>query len=281
VGLQTATSLYPTPQSGIQIMISDLYNDYYDSELSEVSFLEPSAGTGNIVRAMIDFGNAVKHIDAVEYDPSLAKVLQTETKITNVFNQDFLEFQPTRSYDYILMNPPFNKTTWLRHLLKALSIGWKLGNNSTKIYIICPTAIENYYTSGALKTSQLKKSEQSFAKQVGLWDESRKEVPPIFVEKLGTCDDFVHFDNGKAKKFTINTGIYKVSLEKFDPNPIAMQKPNITWENGTKYLGKSNIVNYVPPAEEDPDSDSESKSLETKTTNVNLADSEENEDEED
>ena len=73
-------------------------------ELSpDLSVLEPSAGTGNIIDAL----KGHKNITAVELNYSLCKILRNRI---NPIQQCFLEYAAEpRSFDRVIMNPPFKK----------------------------------------------------------------------------------------------------------------------------------------------------------------------------
>lgn len=94
------------------------------------SILEPSAGKGDLIDAMIDRPkediNGYRHdnsaglndIDAVEVDPNLRHILKG--KGIRVVHDDFLTFDTFKRYDLIFMNPPFDRGA--EHLEKALSL---------------------------------------------------------------------------------------------------------------------------------------------------------------
>ena len=112
---------YPTPQNLIDKMIDGL-----DFTMVH-SILEPSAGKGNIVEALknieerknkyysktIDFD-----IDCIEADQNLRAILKS--KNLRVVYDDFLTYSTMKTYDLIIMNPPFSNGC--KHLLKALEM---------------------------------------------------------------------------------------------------------------------------------------------------------------
>ena len=83
-------------------------------ELSaDLSVLEPSAGTGNIIDAL----DGHKNITAVELNYSLCKILRNRIE---PIQQCFLEYSTEpRSFDRVIMNPPFNKIK--SHMNAAIS----------------------------------------------------------------------------------------------------------------------------------------------------------------
>lgn len=79
--------------------------------------LEPSAGHGAIVHGIMenfDKLHAKYNIDMVEYSEENRKVLK-EVQITDFLElketKDFLEFFPSKQYDFVFMNPPFHLDT--------------------------------------------------------------------------------------------------------------------------------------------------------------------------
>jgi predicted RNA methylase len=82
--------------------------------------LEPSAGTGNIVRALI---NAGAHVIAVELDPNNCLVLERDREISgglDVKQGDFLSYNWPDKFERIVMNPPFARQADIRHVMHAL-----------------------------------------------------------------------------------------------------------------------------------------------------------------
>lgn len=83
--------------------------------------LEPSAGTGRILRAIreITGGGAVR--TAVEINSRLCDVLRISEAGAEVYNRDFLQCGPELgSFDAVIMNPPFVDASDIKHILHAL-----------------------------------------------------------------------------------------------------------------------------------------------------------------
>jgi len=99
-----------------------------DLNFNEITtILEPSAGKGDIADAVQEkfknYGgnwrqNRTADIDTVELDDNLRHVLKG--KGYKVIHDDFLTLQTFKSYDLLIMNPPFS--TGDKHLLKALEM---------------------------------------------------------------------------------------------------------------------------------------------------------------
>jgi len=237
VSIQNNYDLYPTPLKSLLPIFKDI-TELEGRYTTPLSFLEPSAGTGNIIRSIIDFGNVkkIKQIDAVEMSQDLGKLLQEQTSISNVYRQDFLTFQPKTEYHYIVMNPPYsdgnNKTFWLEHMMKAMSIAWNQvkggGGLQCAIYIIIPTTymdpmFKEYYTNnyGADKKwvgeeipfdMNLCNKKKALVKEYGFYDDENDDWDAeFFLKKVGIIDDFAKIErNGTARPLNITTGIYRL-----------------------------------------------------------------------
>lgn len=85
--------------------------------------LEPSAGTGNLVAAMLD---SVQAVHAVEMQQSLAGAIEQrfeDDPALTVWRADFLDWaaEPCRDrYSAILMNPPFKQVK--KHMQAAIDL---------------------------------------------------------------------------------------------------------------------------------------------------------------
>lgn len=77
--------------------------------------LEPNAGRADLVKPIV--GKAV--IDCIElYEPNIEH-LNTIAGLNNVTHGDFLGMSPDPIYDRVLMNPPFLRYSYARHILHA------------------------------------------------------------------------------------------------------------------------------------------------------------------
>jgi len=91
------------------------------SEVRNSSVLEPSAGTGNLIQALLNDGNS--EITAVEKNPELSRYLTDNFENIEIINMCFLNY--ANSYDRkkfprIIMNPPFREVK--KHISSALSL---------------------------------------------------------------------------------------------------------------------------------------------------------------
>lgn len=106
--LSTNLQFYPTPVEVIRFALRD-------ASLDGATVLEPSAGTGNMVRWMLD-NTKVKHIRAIEVDPvRSAQIPQGPRSAVSCAN--FLVEHPSPVFDYVVMNPPFYHTHWMSHVV--------------------------------------------------------------------------------------------------------------------------------------------------------------------
>ena len=116
----TNKDFFPTPKHLIDKMLFGL-----DLKMIN-SILEPSAGKGNIVDALIEkekiysttYSKYKFDIDCIESDQNLQHILKG--KNYRVVHNDFLTYDTMKEYDLIIMNPPFSNGC--KHLLKALEM---------------------------------------------------------------------------------------------------------------------------------------------------------------
>lgn len=110
-------SFFPTPMGEIKDAIELSYLDDSDG----VTVLEPSAGDGRFIRAILEkCPKAI--VDYYEIDEKNQQICKTSiSKNTNFKGSDFLSDPQTREYDFIFMNPPFNGKEYQKHVRKAAS----------------------------------------------------------------------------------------------------------------------------------------------------------------
>ncbi len=177
---ESLKEFYPTPVELVAKMIEGIRFK------SGNSILEPSAGSGNIVkfialandtlndhwrykyyegtldekRKQIIENDAVKRyydyeeddtknyfphinfdIDCIEIDKNLQAILKNHD--FNVIADDFLSFETSKMYDYIIMNPPFSDGD--KHLMKAIRLAEKNGGSQI-ICLLNAETIRNPYS---------------------------------------------------------------------------------------------------------------------------------------
>ena len=104
-------SFYPTPDAVVKRCMDRLGVREGDR------VLEPSAGTGNMVRHLLERG---ARVDAVEIDPDRCATLRRlRAPALHVMERNFLTMPAEPDYAAVLMNPPFFGTHWMEHVLHA------------------------------------------------------------------------------------------------------------------------------------------------------------------
>lgn len=78
--------------------------------------LEPSAGQGHLADML-----PANQVTCVEVASLHCHILRTKG-YADVIKADFLDWSPGRRFDRILMNPPFTKGQWIRHLEHAATL---------------------------------------------------------------------------------------------------------------------------------------------------------------
>lgn len=113
--IRASSQLFVTPDPVCHQLI-DLAEIMDDERI-----LEPSAGTGAILRA-VRKAAPLARCDAVELDAELAGHLRAVFPGVTVWCGDFLDYQPETRYSKILMNPPFQHAQDIRHIQHALTL---------------------------------------------------------------------------------------------------------------------------------------------------------------
>lgn len=129
---------YPTPLSVAKKMVQDIYFNQ-----NSLKILEPSCGEGNILDVIRENANQDAIIHGVEFDAGRA--IKCREKGYTVFNENFLTFDTEMRYDYIIMNPPFYGTHYIKHIEKAKEL---LAEDGRIIALLPATA---RYKHGLLK----------------------------------------------------------------------------------------------------------------------------------
>lgn len=114
-------NFYPTPESLIKKLLKpyEIANHrYWDYEISG-NILEPSAGKGDIAKFIQD--KTKTKMFCIELEPELQQILRADG--FSVIHSDFLSYEKDMFFDFIIMNPPFDKGE--EHLLKAIEIASK------------------------------------------------------------------------------------------------------------------------------------------------------------
>lgn len=109
--LARSLQFYPTPVAAAVRLV----DSYVPAGLR---VLEPSAGVGAIVKALVAEQPDVR-VTAVEVDVERAARIPSFGGRVTVLAANFLRLPPDPTYDMILMNPPFYGTHWMDHVRHA------------------------------------------------------------------------------------------------------------------------------------------------------------------
>lgn len=145
---------YPTPDDVICKMLENIDTSLYSS------ILEPSAGKGNIIKALINKGykGNIDFIEPVEEFCSIVKNIkicdervkshynqynyETKSKYPKYAGSNFLSFDTFKRYSLIIMNPPFSDGD--KHLLKAIEL---IQNGGRVICLLNSETLNNPYSN--------------------------------------------------------------------------------------------------------------------------------------
>lgn len=101
--------------------------------VSGMAVLEPSAGDGNLVEACLRAG-AIS-VDCIEIEKSCKEKLEGPKRKVTI--GDFMTIEPYDKFDRIVMNPPFTKGQYHKHIARALE--WLYDGG--RLYAIVPDTI--------------------------------------------------------------------------------------------------------------------------------------------
>lgn len=131
---------YPTEKETIKLMLSSI-------NIVNQVILEPSAGSGNIVKYLKE--NGAKEVIACEIDSRLRSIVEKECRIVR---HDFLDLQSSdiSHINLIVMNPPFSEQE--KHILHA----WEIAPAGCQIISLCNSSmLSNYYTEERKRINEL------------------------------------------------------------------------------------------------------------------------------
>lgn len=130
---------YPTPTSVARTMLGKINE-------RAANFLEPSAGKGDLARAILGAGQwpgasgSSRHrVDVIESQPELVAILRA-TQGLSIVGHDWLTYAGVSYYDAIVMNPPFSRGA--THLLKA----WDFLHAGEIVCLLNQETIDNPHT---------------------------------------------------------------------------------------------------------------------------------------
>ena len=121
--------LFATPdaQASEMVIWAEINHEWVDSSDATKYVLEPSAGTGQILRALkarqtqiVDDGGSPFYIHWLETDQRLVNNLIAYH--AGFVGNDFMQYQWGIDYDRVVMNPPFSKEQDIDHVLHAYGL---------------------------------------------------------------------------------------------------------------------------------------------------------------
>jgi Domain of unknown function (DUF4942) len=190
---------YPTPNSVIDLMLAN------EVVVGKV-ILEPSAGTGNIVSRLKEFG--AKEVIACEIDSSLRTILGRKC---NVICNDFMDLgrEDVSHIDFIVMNPPFSKCE--AHVEHA----WEIAPPGCHIISLCNTSmIDNTFSKSREKIREIIKNNGSTELFGRCFNDSERTTDVSIscirlYKQSDDSDDFGdYFDLGEAESYgSLDNGI--------------------------------------------------------------------------
>jgi hypothetical protein len=140
---------YPTPRTIATKMLAKLSPE-------AVHILEPSAGKGDLAKAILDAGRYPHwggdrtryKLDVIESHPDLVQILRGHEELT-IVGYDWLTYNGVSYYDAIVMNPPFSEGA--KHLLRA----WDFLHAGEIVCLLNQETIDNPYTEERTRLAAL------------------------------------------------------------------------------------------------------------------------------
>lgn len=111
---------YPTPEEVFEYFKVHTPLKYFGAARQSVRTLEPSCGEGSLIRQLLKFGEEEGRNFIVEgYDIDPLNVIFCQESGLNVTQADFLKVVPTNTFEMVVMNPPFMKDEFIKHIKHA------------------------------------------------------------------------------------------------------------------------------------------------------------------
>ena len=170
-------SFHPTPLE----VKSDVFTftrastEYWTYLDRPVEILEPHGGEGSFcdsVREAFDAAGIEYNLTIVELDPINCMTLKS--KGYNPINADFLEFEPDKSFDLVITNPPFEGLNFIKHIRRAQSF---LSQNGALVGIVPSQPFKKRRDSSAVKAlvnDAALTLEDSFIFKAGVFETAKK-----------------------------------------------------------------------------------------------------------
>lgn len=142
VAIGRDSECHVTPENAANTMVEAL------EAATDDNVLEPQAGTGNLVKTLLDYGHSPSRITMVERSYQLCEGLKLRFDITLVpdpINQCFLEYakasKSTVGYSRIMCNPPFRKAK--AHINSALDLLTTYANRNAILVALVPITFKH------------------------------------------------------------------------------------------------------------------------------------------
>lgn len=136
ITVDRATECHATPDDVARRMVE------YLGPQGDYKTLEPSAGTGQLVRALLASGHSSCELVMVERHIALAQGVR---KYGPTVNQCFLEFaaeaRGRAAFPRVIMNPPFSKVR--QHVKAALDLLHPCGHDKATLVALVPVTFEH------------------------------------------------------------------------------------------------------------------------------------------
>jgi len=196
---------YPTPGVIAAKMLQKVHRE-------AVYFLEPSAGKGDLAKAILGFGrergsrfgSGSRHrVDVIELHPDLLSVLHAHEDLT-VVGHDWLSYDGVSYYDAIVMNPPFSKG--VSHLLRA----WEFLHNGEIVCLLNQETIDNPYTEERRRLSTIVSAHGSVERLGPCFRAAERstDVPVVLIYlKKTTEDDHINLWNAADQEESVDENI--------------------------------------------------------------------------
>lgn len=139
--------------------------------------LEPSAGDGALVHAMLDKFKD-RPITAIEIDPGRFEILNRIEGI-NAIRGNFLSMTPKPIYAGVVMNPPFYGMHWIDHVLAA----WEWLKPGGQLIAILPVTAE---VGGQPKQVKFREWVDQYRRTRWGWDRAFNDLPAGSFAESGT-----------------------------------------------------------------------------------------------
>lgn len=169
---------FPTPDAAADRILECILG------LKGLETLEPSAGTGALARRLAERGAVV---DVVEVQPGLASDLETAGLYRAVIPADFLQVEPRRQYDLVVMNPPFDRERDIDHVTHA----WRFVKPGGQLVAIMSAGTEFRETP---KARAFRKIVEKNAKKNWFRPSGFNDLPPGSFASVGTNVNTVYVD---------------------------------------------------------------------------------------